>query len=34
MANYIHTWSNFRDARPALGPSDFDEVILRLQIMY
>jgi len=34
MANYVHTWSNFRDARPALGPSDFDEVILRLQIMY
>jgi len=34
MANYIHTWSNFRDARPTLGESDFDEVILRLQIMY
>jgi phosphate-selective porin OprO and OprP len=34
MADYIHTWSNFRDARPALGPSDFDEVILRLQILY
>lgn len=34
MANYIHTWSNFRDARPALGQSDFDEVILRLQIAY
>lgn len=34
MANYIHTWSNFRDARPALGPSDFDEFLLRLQIVY
>jgi len=34
MANYIHTWSKFRDARPALGPSDFDEVILRLQIVF
>jgi phosphate-selective porin len=34
MANYIHTWSNFRDTRPALGPSDFDEVILRLQIIF
>lgn len=34
MANYIHTWSNFRDARPALGPSAFDEVILRLQIVF
>jgi phosphate-selective porin len=34
MADYIHTWSNFRDARPALGSSDFDEVLLRLQIVY
>jgi phosphate-selective porin OprO/OprP len=34
MANYVHTWSNFRDARPALGPSDFDEVILRLQVIF
>jgi phosphate-selective porin len=34
MADYIHTWSNFRDARPALGPSDFDEILLRLQIVY
>jgi phosphate-selective porin len=34
VADYIHTWSNFRDARPALGQSDFDEVILRLQIVF
>jgi phosphate-selective porin len=34
MANYIHTWSNFRDARPALGPADFDEILLRLQIVF
>jgi hypothetical protein len=34
VANYIRTWSNFRDARPALGASDFDEVILRLQIVF
>lgn len=34
MANYIHTWSNFRDARPALGPSDFNEILLRLQIVF
>ena len=34
MANYIHTWSNFGDARPALGASDFNEVILRLQVMF
>lgn len=34
MANYIHTWSSFRDARPALGPADFDEILLRLQIVF
>ena len=34
VADYIHTWSKFRDAHPALGPSDFDEVILRLQIIF
>ena len=34
MANYAHTWSNLREARPALGPSDFDEVILRLQVVF
>ena len=34
IADYIHTWSNVRDARPALGMSDFDEVILRLQIVF
>jgi phosphate-selective porin len=34
VADYIHTWSNFRDARPVLGSSDFDEFLLRLQIVY
>ena len=34
VADYIHTWSKFREARPALGPSDFDEAILRLQIVF
>jgi hypothetical protein len=34
MANYIHTWSDFRDANPAFGQSEFDEVILRLQVMF
>jgi phosphate-selective porin len=34
MADYIHTWSKFREARPTLGASDFDEVILRLQIVF
>ena len=34
LAHYIHTWSDFRDARPGSGPEDFDEVILRLQVMF
>ncbi len=34
LANYIHTWSEFRDSNPALGRSDFDEVIVRLQVMF
>jgi phosphate-selective porin OprO/OprP len=34
MANYIHTWSNFRDSRPLLGEADFDEVIVRLQVIF
>ncbi len=34
MADYIHTWSKFREARPALGESDFDEVIVRLQVLF
>ncbi|MFN2622029.1 MAG: porin [Chthoniobacterales bacterium] len=34
VADYIHTWSKFREARPALGTSDFDEIILRLQIVF
>ncbi|MEY2505365.1 MAG: phosphate-selective porin OprO and OprP [Verrucomicrobiota bacterium] len=34
MAHYIHTWSDFRENRPALGADQFDEFLLRLQIMY
>jgi phosphate-selective porin OprO/OprP len=34
MANYIHTWSDFREANPRFGDDQFDEVILRLQIMF
>jgi phosphate-selective porin len=34
MADYIHTWSKFREARPVLGDSDFDEVFVRLQIIF
>jgi phosphate-selective porin OprO and OprP len=34
MANYVHTWSDFRESNPGLGTSDFDEVILRLQVVF
>ena len=34
MANYIHTWSDFRDANPSIGATDFDEFILRMQVMF
>jgi phosphate-selective porin OprO/OprP len=34
MANYAHTWSDFRENNPALGASGFDEVILRLQVIF
>ncbi len=34
MANYIHTWSDFREAHPRLGDDQFDEVIMRLQLMF
>jgi phosphate-selective porin len=34
MAHYIHTWSDFREARPQLGSDQFDEFILRLQLVY
>ena len=33
MADYIHTWSDFRESR-SLDPSEFDEVIVRLQVMF
>jgi len=34
MANYVHTWSDFRAAHPQFGDDQFDEVILRLQVMF
>lgn len=34
MANYVHTWSDFREANPRFGTDQFDEVILRLQVMF
>jgi phosphate-selective porin len=34
MGNYIHTWSDFRAANPQFGDDAFDEVVLRLQVMF
>jgi phosphate-selective porin OprO/OprP len=34
MANYIHTWSDFRRANPQFGDDQFNEVIVRLQLMF
>ena len=34
MANYVHTWSDFRAAHPQLGDDQFDEIIMRLQLMF
>jgi phosphate-selective porin OprO and OprP len=34
MLNYIHTWSDFREANPEFGEDQFDEVIGRVQVMF
>jgi hypothetical protein len=34
MVNYIHTWSDFRQANPEFGEDQFDEVIGRMQLMF
>jgi phosphate-selective porin OprO/OprP len=34
MVNYIHTWSDFREANPEFGEDQFDEVIGRVQVMF
>ncbi len=34
MANYVHTWSDFREANPQFGDAEFDEVLLRLQVIF
>lgn len=34
MADYIHTWSDFREANSTLGDDQFNEVILRLQVLF
>jgi phosphate-selective porin len=34
MADYVHTWSDFRDANPQFGQNQFNEVLLRLQVIF
>ena len=34
MVNYIHTWSDFREANPDLGRAQFNEVVGRVQVMF
>jgi phosphate-selective porin len=34
MADYVHTWSDFREANPQFGQDQFDEVLLRLQVIF
>jgi phosphate-selective porin len=34
MANYVHTWSDFREANPNIGDDNFDEVLLRMQVIF
>jgi hypothetical protein len=34
LADYIHTWSDFRSNRLIFEQSEFDEVIVRLQLMF
>lgn len=34
LANYVHTWSDFRDSSPLFSKSQFDEVLVRLQLIF
>jgi phosphate-selective porin OprO and OprP len=34
MADYVHTWSDFRAAHPQFGDDEFDEFIARLQVIF
>lgn len=34
MADYVHTWSDFRSANPQFGQDNFDEVLLRMQVIF
>lgn len=34
MLNYMHTWSDFRENHPAAGKSEFNELLLRLELYF
>ncbi|MBV9007806.1 MAG: hypothetical protein JO354_01395 [Verrucomicrobia bacterium] len=34
MADYVHTWSDYRQAHPTVGTDQFDEVLLRMQVVF
>src|SRR5437867_1701898 len=34
MVNYLHTWSDFRQANPEFGQDEFDQVLGRVQVMF
>ena len=34
MLNYIHTWSEFRRYNPGLGQDEFDQALVRMQVMF
>ena len=34
MVNYIHTWSDFRQANPEFGKDQFNQVLGRVQVMF
>src|SRR6266487_4015211 len=34
MLNYIHTWSDFRQANPEFGRDEFNQVLARVQVMF
>ncbi len=34
MADYVHTWSDFRKANPQFGDDQFDELLLRMQVVF
>lgn len=34
MADYLHTWSHFRSSHPQFGSDQFDEVFVRMQVLF